>query len=133
MQNLVVLLAGVLILSACGNSHGIEEGTCDPDAREGDACMGTWVCPVESIEGSTGTHYSETRCEAEVVRVRRWMDPPFVDDAGASDAGADAATGPDAGPDAGIDAGPGPAGCRLVLDEPVASDHRPVFVELRWH
>jgi hypothetical protein len=104
MQKLSFLFFGLLLI-ACTEAHG----TCDPNARAGDACDGAWTCPATSIEGSTGTHFTEARCEAGVVVERTWSEPVFVSD-------------PIDGGPPGEDAGSHELGCRVLEEEVVSPE-----------
>jgi hypothetical protein len=73
MTNRLLLLLA-LPFGACTESHAA--GECDPDARAGDGCVGDWVCPETSLDGSTGTHFTQTRCEDGTVHELTWSEPP---------------------------------------------------------
>lgn len=65
-----------LLLSGCVERVEPAPAECDPSASAGSSCSGEWACPATSIEGSTGTHYTELRCIDGVVHERTWTETP---------------------------------------------------------
>lgn len=107
----------------CGRSHSSGDPPCDDTHPPGAPCEGTWTCSPTSIEGSTGTHFSERSCAEGVVRERTWTEPfaPGPEPPAIADAGLEPPGVEDAGPEPGIDDA-GPGACRVAGDEIVATE-----------